>query len=160
MSAAASPPKRTPRLSRLGLWPALVAPAAALGAFALVLLVTTRPSSATAAGFPACNRVDRRDTALVAEGKFLFSSRTAFNQTGPVPACALCPLPTNFYTDNLNHQPTPKGGALPPPARSTPSLSQALRFTAPYHWDGAFGCLQQQAFAAITGTVEIDGTVS
>ncbi|GEM_PF-5796250 len=160
MFATDGRPEHTPRPSgvHLGRVPLLLA--AALGAGVLVLLATARSSPATAAGFPACNRVDPHDAALVAEGQQLFNSPTAFHQTGSTPSCALCHLPTNFYTDNLNHQPTPKGGGTPPPPRSTPSLNLTLRGTPPYHWDGKFPCLQRQAYSAITGTVEMGGTVS
>ena len=108
--------------------------------------------------------VDPADqAALVAEGKELFDSTTAFGQQpseGPTVAglrvsCATCHSGPGF-TDGRNHVVGPTA-SREVAARQTPHLLR-LKDTGPFSWDGRNDTLQQQIRGAITSPLEMNGS--
>lgn len=100
---------------------------------------------------------------LIAEGRDLFFSTTAFNQRpsrGPLVfgqrlSCATCHSGPAF-TDNRSHPigPTDERQLVP---RQTPHLFGMER-TAPFGWDGRNENLEEQARGAIVSDLEMNGT--
>jgi hypothetical protein len=98
--------------------------------------------------------------ALIAEGRRLFSSRSALGQgesAGPTVAgsrlaCVDCHTPPS-YSDGRTHLvgPTEHRPVVP---RHTPHLL-LIGGTAPYAWDGRFDCLQATIKAAILSPLEM-----
>ena len=108
---------------------------------------------------PAYSDSERRR--LVAEGKELFFSRTAFGQQpsqgpgvfGQTISCATCHDPAFGFTDGLTHLVGPvRERELA--RRQTPTLL-GVAHTAPYGWDGRNPTLQTQARAAIVSPLEM-----
>src|SRR5438067_4896744 len=107
---------------------------------------------------PAYTEAERRQ--LVAEGKELFFSRTAFGQQpsqgpmvfGQTLSCATCHDPAFGFTDGLTHLVGPvRERELG--RRQTPTLL-GVALTAPYGWDGRNPSLQTQARAATVAPLE------
>jgi cytochrome c peroxidase len=108
---------------------------------------------------PAYSEAERRQ--LVAEGKELFFSRSAWGQRpsqGPmvfnqVISCATCHDPALGFSDGLTHLVGPvRERELA--RRQTPSLLGAAH-TAPFGWDGRNPTLQAQARGAIVSPLEM-----
>src|SRR5947209_20485799 len=97
---------------------------------------------------PAYSAEERRQ--LLAEGKDLFFSRTAFGQRpsegplvyGQVISCATCHDPALGFTDGLTHVVGPVR-EREVARRQTPTLL-GVAHTAPYGWDGRNPTLQAQ----------------
>ncbi|HEY4410787.1 MAG TPA: cytochrome c peroxidase [Acidimicrobiia bacterium] len=98
---------------------------------------------------------------LLAEGKELFFSRTAFGQQpsegplvyGQALSCASCHDPALGFTDGLTHLVGPvRERELA--RRQTPTLL-GVAHTAPYGWDGRNPSLQAQARGAIVSPLEM-----
>ncbi len=98
---------------------------------------------------------------LLAEGKDLFFSRTAFGQQpregpmvrGQTLSCATCHDPAFGFTDGLTHLVGPvRERELA--RRQTPTLLGVAN-TAPYGWDGRNPTLQAQARGAIVSPLEM-----
>jgi cytochrome c peroxidase len=108
---------------------------------------------------PAYTAEERRQ--LVAEGKDLFFSRTAFGQQpsqgllvfNQLVSCASCHDPALGFTDGLTHLVTPVR-AQKVARRQTPTLL-GVAHTAPYAWDGRNPTLQAQARGAIVSALEM-----
>ena len=108
---------------------------------------------------PAYSDADRRQ--LVAEGKDLFFSRTAWGQKasegplvyGQVISCATCHDPALGFADGLTHLVGPVR-EREIARRQTPSLL-GVTHTAPYGWDGRNPTLQAQARGAIVSPLEM-----
>jgi hypothetical protein len=108
---------------------------------------------------PAYTEEERRR--LVAEGKDLFFSRTAFGQQpsegpevrGQLLSCASCHDPAFGFTDGLTHLVGPVR-EREVARRQTPTLL-GVAHTAPYGWDGRNPTLQAQARGAIVSPLEM-----
>jgi cytochrome c peroxidase len=108
---------------------------------------------------PAYTAEERRR--LVAEGKDLFFSRTAFGQQpsqgllvfNQLISCATCHDPALGFTDGLTHLVSPVR-AQKLARRQTPSLI-GVAHTAPYAWDARNPTLQAQARGAIVSPFEM-----
>ena len=108
---------------------------------------------------PAYSEAERRQ--LVAEGRELFFSRTAFGQQpsqgplvyGQVISCATCHDPALGFTDGLTHLVSPVR-EREVARRQTPTLL-GVAHTAPYGWDGRNPTLQAQARGAIVSPLEM-----
>ncbi len=108
---------------------------------------------------PAYSEEERRQ--LLAEGKDLFFSRTAFGQKpsqGPmvfnqVISCATCHDPALGFADGLTHLVGPVR-EREVARRQTPSLL-GVTHTAPFGWDGRNPTLQAQARGAIVSPLEM-----
>jgi cytochrome c peroxidase len=108
---------------------------------------------------PPYTEAERRQ--LVAEGKDLFFSRTAFGQQpsqgllifGQLVSCASCHDPALGFADGLTHLVTPVGREKFA-RRQTPGLV-GVAHTAPYGWDGRNPTLQAQARGAIVSPLEM-----
>ena len=108
---------------------------------------------------PAYTDEERRQ--LLAEGKDLFFSRTAWGQQpsegplvkGQTISCATCHDPALGFTDGLTHLVGPvRERELA--RRQTPTLL-GVAHTAPYGWDGRNPTLQAQARGAIVSPLEM-----
>lgn len=101
---------------------------------------------------------------LIAEGKDLFFSRTAFGQRpsegllvfNQLVSCATCHDPALGFTDGLTHLVSP-GRAQKLARRQTPTLV-GVAHTAPYGWDGRNDTLQAQARGAIVSPLEMNAS--
>ena len=108
---------------------------------------------------PAYTEEERRQ--LLAEGKDLFFSRTAFGQQpsqgllvfNQLVSCATCHDPALGFADGLTHLVTPVGRQKVA-RRQTPALL-GVEHTAPYGWDGRNKTLQAQARGAIISPLEM-----
>ena len=109
---------------------------------------------------PAYTAEERRQ--LLAEGKDLFFSRTAFGQRpsqgllvfDQLVSCATCHDPALGFADGLTHLVTPVG-IQTLARRQTPGLL-GVAHTAPYGWDGRNTTLQAQARGAIVSPLEMN----
>ena len=108
---------------------------------------------------PAYTEAERQK--LIAEGKDLFFSRTAFGQQpsqGPLVfnqlvSCATCHDPALGFTDGLTHMVGPvRERELA--RRQSPTLI-GVAHTAPYGWDGRNPTLQAQSRGAIVSPLEM-----
>ena len=111
---------------------------------------------------PAYSEEERRQ--LLAEGKDLFFSRTAFGQRpsqGPLVfdqavSCATCHDPALGFADGLTHPVGPvRERELA--RRQSPSLL-GVAHTAPFGWDGRNPTLQAQARGAIVSPLEMNSS--
>ena len=111
---------------------------------------------------PAYTEEERRK--LVAEGKDLFFSRTAFGQRpsqgplvfGQLVSCATCHDPALGFADGLTHPVGPvRERELA--RRQSPSLV-GVAHTAPYGWDGRNPTLQHQSRGAIVSPLEMNAS--
>ena len=101
---------------------------------------------------------------LLAEGKDLFFSRTAFGQRpseglqvfNQLVSCATCHDPALGFADGLTHLVNP-GRAQKLARRQTPTLV-GVAHTAPYGWDGRNRTLQAQARGAIVSPLEMNSS--
>ena len=108
---------------------------------------------------PNYSEAERRQ--LLAEGKDLFFSRTAFGQQpsqGPLVfnqlvSCATCHDPALGFTDGLTHLVGPVR-EREVARRQSPSLL-GVEHTAPFGWDGRNATLQAQARGAIVSPLEM-----
>jgi cytochrome c peroxidase len=108
---------------------------------------------------PPYTEAERRQ--LLAEGKDLFFSRTAFGQQpsqgllvfNQLLSCASCHDPALGFADGLTHLVTPVGREKFA-RRQTPGLV-GVAHTAPYGWDGRNPTLQAQARGAIISPLEM-----
>jgi cytochrome c peroxidase len=108
---------------------------------------------------PDYTEAERRQ--LLAEGKDLFFSRTAFGQQpsqGPLVfnqlvSCATCHDPALGFTDGLTHLVGPVR-EREVARRQSPSLL-GVEHTAPFGWDGRNATLQAQARGAIVSPLEM-----
>ncbi|MGH2687628.1 MAG: cytochrome-c peroxidase, partial [Actinomycetota bacterium] len=108
---------------------------------------------------PAYTQEERRQ--LLAEGKDLFFSRTAFGQRpsqgplvfGQAVSCATCHDPALGFADGLTHLIGPVR-EREQARRQSPSLV-GVAATAPYGWDGRNPSLQAQARGAIVSPLEM-----
>jgi mono/diheme cytochrome c family protein len=111
---------------------------------------------------PAYTEADRRQ--LLAEGKDLFFSRTAFGQRpsqgllvfNQLVSCATCHDPALGFADGLTHLVAPSR-AQKLARRQTPTLV-GVAHTAPYGWDGRNKTLQAQARGAIVSPLEMNAS--
>ena len=111
---------------------------------------------------PAYTEAERRQ--LLAEGKDLFFSRTAFGQQpsqgllvfNQLVSCATCHDPALGFADGLSHFVTPVG-TQKFARRQTPALL-GVAHTAPYGWDGRNATLQGQARGAIVSALEMNAS--
>ncbi|HKY74629.1 MAG TPA: cytochrome c peroxidase [Acidimicrobiia bacterium] len=118
------------------------------------------PADESNAPPPAYTEEERRR--LLAEGKDLFFSRTAFGQRpsqGPLVfnqlvSCATCHDPALGFADGLTHPVRPEGEQKIS-RRQTPHLL-GVEHTAPYGWDGRNATLQAQAKGAIISALEMN----
>jgi cytochrome c peroxidase len=119
------------------------------------------PSGRDHSGDPSPNYTPEERRQLLAEGKDLFFSRTAFGQQpsqgplvfGQLVSCATCHDPALGFADGLTHLVTP----IEPQKvarRQTPGLL-GVAHTAPYGWDGRNQTLQSQARGAIVSPLEM-----
>jgi cytochrome c peroxidase len=108
---------------------------------------------------PAHTEAERQQ--LIAEGKDLFFSRTAFGQRpsqGPLVfdqavSCATCHDPAFGFADGLTHLVSPVR-EREVARRQSPTLL-GVEHTAPYGWDGRNKTLQEQARGAIVSPLEM-----
>jgi hypothetical protein len=108
---------------------------------------------------PSYTEAERRQ--LLAEGKDLFFSRTAFGQQpsqGPLVfnqavSCATCHDPALGFADGLTHLVSPVR-EREVARRQSPALL-GVAHTAPYGWDGRNATLQAQARGAIVSPLEM-----
>jgi cytochrome c peroxidase len=108
---------------------------------------------------PAYSEEERQK--LLAEGKDLFFSRTAFGQkpsqgpqvSGQLISCATCHDPALGFADGLTHLVGPVR-EREVARRQTPTLL-GVEHTAPYGWDGRNPTLQAQARGAIVSPLEM-----
>jgi mono/diheme cytochrome c family protein len=110
---------------------------------------------------PSPNYTEEERRQLLAEGKDLFFSRTAFGQQpsqgplvfGQAVSCATCHDPALGFTDGLTHLVGPvRERELA--RRQSPSLL-GVEHTAPFGWDGRNPTLQAQARGAIISPLEM-----
>ncbi|MEW6477448.1 MAG: cytochrome c peroxidase [Actinomycetota bacterium] len=113
---------------------------------------------------PSPNYTEADRQKLVAEGKDLFFSRTAFGQQpsqgplvyGQLVSCATCHDPALGFADALTH-PVGPVREREVARRQTPALL-GLEHTAPYGWDGRNPSLQAQARGAIISPLEMNAS--
>ena len=113
---------------------------------------------------PSPNYTEAERQQLVAEGKDLFFSRTAFGQQpsqGPlvfnqIVSCATCHDPALGFADGLTHPVGPvRERELA--RRQSPALL-GVEHTAPYGWDGRNPSLQSQSRGAIVSPLEMNSS--
>jgi hypothetical protein len=110
---------------------------------------------------PAATYSEAERQQLLAEGKDLFFSRTAFGQqpsqgpqvSGQLISCATCHDPALGFADGLTHLVGPVR-EREVARRQTPTLL-GVEHTAPYGWDGRNPTLQAQARGAIVSPLEM-----
>ncbi|MGH9008873.1 MAG: cytochrome-c peroxidase [Acidimicrobiia bacterium] len=110
---------------------------------------------------PSPNYTEAERQQLIAEGKDLFFSRTAFGQQpsqGPlvfnqIVSCATCHDPALGFADGLTHLVGPVR-EREVARRQSPALL-GVAHTAPYGWDGRNPTLQAQARGAIVSPLEM-----
>ena len=108
---------------------------------------------------PAYTEAERQQ--LIAEGKELFFSRTAFGQQpsqgpqvfGQPVSCATCHDPAFGFADGLTHLVGPVR-EREVARRQSPTLL-GVEHTAPYGWDGRNATLQEQSRSAIVSPLEM-----